>query len=175
MERSSSSTGCCLGGIGENLSRPNFSPNLMPSFLKNPIAGCIFLILIGCTRANAAAAPGYLEGHLKILSPRPVDLGDEDAASKMAETHPEYSLYPLVILSRPEKKQIAQLTADKDGNYRVALPPGDYVLDVQRHESGNLRAKPQAFTIVSNQIVRVDMSIETDHSRSSSMQSIRSE
>jgi hypothetical protein len=148
---------------------------MMPSFLKNAIAGSIFLILIGSARPNAADAPGFLEGHLKIFSPRPVDLGAENIASKMAETRAEYSLYPLIILSRPEKKQIGQVTADKDGNYRVALSPGDYILDVQRHESGNLRAKPQAFTIVSNQIVRVDMSIETDHSRSSSMQSIRSE
>ena len=145
----------------------------MPSFLKNPIAACVFLILIGCTRANAADAPGFLEGHLKILSPRPVDLGDENVASMKAETHAEYSFYPLIILSRPERKQIAQVTADKDGNYRVALLPGDYILDVQRRESGNLRAKPQPFTIVSNQIVRIDMSIDTDHSRSSSMQSLR--
>ncbi|PYL89050.1 MAG: hypothetical protein DMF16_07155, partial [Verrucomicrobia bacterium] len=47
----------------------------------------------------------------------------------------------------------------KDGNYRVALPPGDYILDVQRHESGNLRAKPQPFTIVAGQTVHVDMTI----------------
>jgi len=41
------------------------------------------------------------------------------------------------------------------------LPPGDYVLDVQRRAPGHVRAKPQRFTVVSNQTVRVDMDIDT--------------
>ena len=43
----------------------------------------------------------------------------------------------------------------------TALPPGDYVLDVQRRARGHVRAKPQRFTIVSNHTVRVDMDIDT--------------
>ena len=51
------------------------------------------------------------------------------------------------------------MTADESGNYRVALPPGAYVLDVQDRARKRLRAKPQPFTVVPNQTVRVDMSI----------------
>jgi len=49
-----------------------------------------------------------------------------------------------------------------NGNYRIALPPGDYILDVQgRLPKGHVRAKPQRFTVVSNQTVRIDMDIDT--------------
>jgi hypothetical protein len=142
----------------------------MSSFLKNLVAGCILLVLLGSVQASDPAAPGFLEGHLKIVSPGPpVELTDQNTARAVVETA-EYSLYPLVILSRGDKKEITRVTADKDGNYRVALPPGDYILDVQRRKPGFVRATAQPFTIVSNHTVRVDMHIDTDHSRSNSMQ-----
>ena len=73
-----------------------------------------------------------------------------------------YAEYPLIILSQDGKKEIARVTADGNGEYRVALPPGDYILDVQgRRPKGHVRAKPQTFTVVSNQIVHVDMNIDT--------------
>jgi len=108
-----------------------------------------------------------MEGHLKILSARGVDLGDENAAIVTTEN---YADYPLLILRRDKQKEIARITADTNGNYRVALPPGDYVLDVQGRTHGHLRAKPQPFTVASNQTVRVDMVIYADHWRSNSMQ-----
>ena len=99
-----------------------------------------------------------MEGHLKILSRNPVDLGDENATTITARN---YDDYPVLILSRDEKKEIARVTADGNGNYRTALPPGDYVLDVQRRGRGHVRAKPQRFTVVSTRTVRVDMDIDT--------------
>jgi len=128
----------------------------MSTSLKYPIAVCIFLILLGTASSSNAAPQGFLEGQLKILSRSPVKLADDNTAAMTARN---YADYPLIILTGDETKQIARITADKDGNYRVALPPGDYILDVQRHESGNLRAKPQPFTIVAGQTVHVDMTI----------------
>jgi len=71
------------------------------------------------------------------------------------------------------QKEIARITADTNGNYRAVLPPGDYVLDVQGRTRGHLHAKPQRFTVVSSQTVRVDMNIDTDHWRARSTQSFR--
>jgi hypothetical protein len=142
----------------------------MSSCLKYLIAVCVALV-VASTASISAAPPGSLEGHLKIVSAKPVQLADENMAPKAAEN---YSDYPLLILSRDGRKEIARVTADSDGNYRVALPPGDYILDVQgRRPKGHLRAKPQPFTVVSNQTVRVDMDIDTNHSRSSSAQSLQ--
>jgi hypothetical protein len=67
----------------------------------------------------------------------------------------------LIILDRQEKKEITRVTADRNGNYRVLLPPGDYVLDVEGRARKHVRARPQPFTVVSNQTVRVDMDIDT--------------
>jgi hypothetical protein len=138
-------------------------------FLKNLIVGCIFLVLAGSATSSDALPSGVMEGHLKIFSPNPVDLGDENAATVTAEN---YADYPLLILSRGEKKEIARITADANGNYRAALPPGDYVLDVQGRAHRHARWKPKPFTVVSNQTVRVDMDIDTDHWRAGSTQSL---
>ncbi len=107
-------------------------------FLKNLIVGCIFLVLVGSATPSDALTSGVMEGHLKILSSKPVDLGDENAATATAENYAEY---PLLILSRDGQKEIARITADTNGNYRAALPPGDYVLDVQRRARKHVRAR----------------------------------
>ena len=59
------------------------------------------------------------------------------------------------------EKEIARVTADENGKYRIALPPGDYVLDVQNRRRRHVRATPQPFTMATNQTVRVDMAIDT--------------
>ena len=135
----------------------------MSSFLKCLMAVSISL-LVTATASTSAPLPGFVEGHLKIVSPKPVQPTDENIAAETAEN---YGDYPLVILSRDGQKEIARVTPDRNGNYRVALPPGDYILDVQGRARRHVRAKPQTFTIVSNQTVRIDMYIDTDHSRSS--------
>ena len=106
----------------------------------------------------ATEPPGFVEGHLRIISGKEVELADGNAPAITAEN---YAQYPLVILSQGEKKEIARITADGNGNYRTALPPGDYVLDVHGRKRGHVRARPQSFTVVSNQTVRIDMNIDT--------------
>jgi hypothetical protein len=106
----------------------------------------------------ATEPPGFVEGHLKILSSKEVELADGSAPAITAQN---YDQYPLIILSQDGKKEIARVTADGNGNYRAALPPGNYVLDVQGRARGHVRAKPQRFTVISNQTVRVDMDVDT--------------
>jgi hypothetical protein len=50
---------------------------------------------------------------------------------------------------------------------------GGFVLDVQGRTLKAVRAKPQPFTVVSKQIIRVDMDIGTDHWRTKSTQSFQ--
>ena len=145
----------------ENLSRPAFSDQIMFTSLKYSIAVCIFLVLLGTASSINATPQGFLAGQLKIFSRSPVKLADENTAAVAAKN---YADYPLIILSRADKKEITRVTADRDGNYRVALPPGDYILDVQRGESAHFRAKPQPFTVVVNETVHLDMTIVTGSS-----------
>ena len=136
--------------------------------VKNLIIGCIFLAFAGSATSRDALPSGVMEGHLKILSSKPVDIGDENAATVAAGN---YADYPLLVLSRDKQKEIARVTADTNGNYRAVLPPGDYVLVAQRR--ARKHAKPQPFTVVSDQTVHVDMEIVTDHLRVRSPQSSR--
>jgi hypothetical protein len=129
----------------------------MSSFFRNLIPAWLSVVL-ACTASVDAAPPGFVEGHLKIVSPKEVELADGNAPAITAENYAEY---PLIILSRDGKKEIARVTADGDGNYRTALPPGDYILDVQGRARGHVRAKPRRFTVVSRQTVRVDMDVDT--------------
>jgi hypothetical protein len=139
-------------------------------FLKNLIVGCILLPL-ACSATSTDALPsGVMEGHLKVLSRKPFELGNEGAPAVAAEN---YADYPLLILSRDSQKEIARITADRNGDYRAVLPPGEYVLVAQNRARKHMSAKPQRFTVVSNQTVRVDMQIDTDHWRVRSPQSVR--
>ena len=125
--------------------------------LEYLIAACVFLISVGCL-ASDNAAPGFLEGRLRILAHKDVELA-EGTPQKFSEGN--YAEYPLIILSQDGKNEIARVTADETGKFRVPLPPGDYILDVQgRRPKGHVRAKPQPFTVVSNQTAHVDMNID---------------
>jgi hypothetical protein len=115
--------------------------------------------MLAGTASIKAAPQGFMEGHLKIVVIRAVESDDMPQPAVAPETYAEY---PLIILSQDGKREIARLTADKSGNYRVALPPGAYILHVQERAEERIHAihaNPQPFTVVSNQTVRVDMSI----------------
>ncbi len=142
--------------MGEPVPPVSFS-QAMSSFFKSVIPGFLSLVL-ACSASANGAEPGFLEGHLKIYSPKQVDLADGKASPKTSE---DYARYPLIVLGRDGKEEIARVTANADGDYRTALPPGDYVLDVQGRGRGHLRAKPQPFRVISERTSRVDMEIDT--------------
>ena len=115
--------------------------------------------------ASINAAPqGFLEGQLEIVSGRPVALDDETASKpidgKPAAAAADYANYPLVVLSQGEKKEVARITADAQGHYRAALPPGDYILDVEGRVPKRLHVRAQPFKIVPNETVHIDMTID---------------
>ena len=102
---------------------------------------------------------GFIEGRVTILASAGVELAEGNPPKFSGANYAEY---PLIILSQDGKEEIARVTADENGKFRVALPPGDYVLDVEgRQPKGHVQAKPQQFTIASSQTVHVDMYIDT--------------
>jgi hypothetical protein len=132
----------------------------MASIPKSMAVACIFLMLAS-TASIKAAPQGFIEGHLKIVVIRPVEPDNMPQPTVASETYAEY---PLIILSQDGKREIARLTADKSGNYRVALPPGAYTLALQERSgeeraAERIHANPQPFTVVSDQTVRIDMTV----------------
>ena len=121
------------------------------------IAGCSFLMLNGCARPSPAVQSGFLEGHLRIVSPKAVELAEAGPSKALAEAYAEY---PLVILSEDGKREIAHVIADEHGNYRLPLLPGAYVLDAEGRAPRHIRAKPTRFTVVSGQTVHIDFDLD---------------
>ena len=77
---------------------------------------------MAATASLNAAEQGFLEGHLKIVFGMAAQPSDD---MPRPENAPEsYAEYPLVVLSQGNNKEIARVTADEHGNYRVPLPPG---------------------------------------------------
>ena len=121
------------------------------------LASTFVICLLAASAPIKAQSQGFMKGHLKIIFGMAVGPSDE---MPRPEVKPQsYAQYPLIILSQKEKKEIARVTADENGNYRVALPAGKYVLDVQNRVARHVRAAPRPFTIVSNHTVRVDMNV----------------
>lgn len=117
----------------------------------------IFLLAFSTTLN--AAEQGFLEGHLKIVFGMAAQPSDDMPRPENASE--SYAEYPLLVLSKENNKEIARVTADEQGNFRVPLPPGNYVLDVQDRVRKRVRTRPQPFTVVSNQTIHVDMNIGT--------------
>jgi hypothetical protein len=91
-------------------------------FVKNVIRECLLLVLIGSAVLSDPVPPGFVEGHVKIFPLRDVNLVDDTDAANSGNAQP-YSEYPLIIRSRDGKKEITQVTVNRNGNYRIELPP----------------------------------------------------
>jgi hypothetical protein len=122
------------------------------------IAFVVLLFAFNCEASDKNQMTGVLQGHLKIISLQTVQPADGSLPTVTAGTYGEF---PLVVLSSDGKQQIAVMTADAKGNYRVELPPGTYLLDIQNRVRKHVRAKPVPFTVASGQTVHVDMEMDT--------------
>ena len=135
----------------------------MSELVRSLILVCICSAFTASASIDAAPQ-GFLDGQLKIISGRPVALDDE-SPSKPIDGKPavgaDYANYPLVVLSQGEKKQVVRITADAQGHYRASLQPGDYILDAEGRVPRRLHVRAQPFTIVPNETVHVDMTIDT--------------
>jgi hypothetical protein len=145
----------------------------MSELVRHLIAVCVCSAFTAPASINAAPQ-GFLEGQLKIVSGRPVAL-DHENPSKPIDERPAaagavYANYPLVVLSEGEKKEVARITADAQGHYRAALPPGDYILDAEGRVRRRLHVRAQPFTIVPNETVHVNITIDTGFAAESSAQ-----
>jgi hypothetical protein len=113
----------------------------------------------GARAGVSSPTAGILEGQVKISSERGVNLADNTSPNNEKVPYGECSL---IVLSKDRRSEIAQVTTDKEGHFRVGLPAGDYILDLKRSGRNRLLATPKTFTIVAEQTVRVDMDVESN-------------
>ena len=125
---------------------------------KHLILGCVFLIA-ACCLASDNAPLGFLEGRLRILAAKEVELAEGNASKFSAD----YAEYPLIILSQDGKKEIAACNGGRKWKLSRRAPsgrlhPGCARTAGLRVTSARNRNRSQ---VVSNQTVHVDMDIDT--------------
>jgi hypothetical protein len=120
--------------------------------------GAAILFLLVSNIMQASSSPGVVEGQVRIVSKGGTHLADDTSSNK--EKIP-YADYPVLILSKDRKTEVAQVTPDAEGRFRTNLPPGDYVLDIKSEARKRLRVTARPFTVVGGQTVQIDMEIES--------------
>ena len=122
---------------------------------KYLIGSLIFWVAISSLPVDAAPE-GVLAGGLTVLEGKPVQRAEETPAAQRATN---YADYPLVVLSADRNQQLARVIPDESGHYRTVLPPGNYILDVERRVAKRLRIRAQPFTITPEQTSHVDLTV----------------
>jgi hypothetical protein len=86
----------------------------------------------------------------------------------MREGHPTptpapevYAAREIVVYAGNGKSEVARAQIDAQGDYRIALPAGRYVIDINRIGIDRGMDLPKEVEIVSEQVTRLDIEIDT--------------
>lgn len=112
------------------------------------------------SHAASSVAPGFLAGRLSVQISEGAKLADETEA-KAASVN--YAEYPLVILRKADRKEVERITPDENGDYRVPLPPGEYLLELKARVRKQIQTQLRPFTVVSRQTVQVNLELLPNH------------
>jgi hypothetical protein len=136
-------------------------PTLMPTATIAPDSRA--------TEPNETAAPtslatptfnaivGYLTGHVTIGPLQPVQ-----RAGPSATPAPEvFSARSINIFQPDGTTLVVNVRIDSDGTFRVALPPGVYVVTLAKSGLDRARGLPKTVTIEGGKTVTLDVDIDT--------------
>ena len=89
-------------------------------------------VMSGCDSKKPLVA-GFLEGTISIGPICPVEtIPPDPACLPTAET---YKAYPVSVFTSDVKTKIAQLKPSLDGSYSSQLPPGDYLVVLEKSQN----------------------------------------
>ena len=109
----------------------------------------------GCP--GTSEPPGVLEGHVTIGPLSPVETPGENPS-----VPPEvYEVRKVMVYDKDGSRLVAQVDIDGQGNYRVELKPGIYVVDINRIGIDHSSDVPTSVHIPSGGTVRLDIDIDT--------------
>jgi hypothetical protein len=105
-----------------------------------------------------ASGTGVLEGQVQVTQSMGTRLAEDTSAPQKKVPSAEY---PVVVLSKDGRTQVAQVPVNAEGRFRVDLAPGDYLLDVKRQSGRRVRVSARPFTVVAGQTIQVNLDIES--------------
>ena len=102
--------------------------------------------------------PGTLEGHVTIGPLVPVLREGEPEPTPAPEV---YAARKIVIFAQDGRTEITRVQIDPNGDYQVTLAAGTYVVDINRVGIDRGIHLPKTVEIVSQQVTRLDVEIDT--------------
>jgi hypothetical protein len=116
----------------------------------------LILLVTSCTPGPQET--GTLEGHVTIGPLVPVAREGEPEPTPRPEV---YASRQIVIYAQDGRTEITRVQFDGKGNYRVTLPVGTYVVDINHVGIDHGIDLPKTVEILSRQVTRLDVEIDT--------------
>ena len=101
---------------------------------------------------------GTLEGHVTIGPLVPAVREGEPEPTPDPEV---YAARQIVVYAQDGRTEIERVQIDSDGNYRVELPPGDYVVDINRVGIDHAHGFPRRVEVLDGGVTHLDVDIDT--------------
>ena len=116
----------------------------------------ILVILNACSAAPSAL--GTLEGHVTIGPLGPVLREGEPPPKPTPEV---YASRQIVIFAADGRTEVTRAKIEADGSYRLALPAGTYVVDINHAGIDQGVGLPKKIEIRGQKATRLDVEIDT--------------
>jgi hypothetical protein len=101
---------------------------------------------------------GVLQGHVTIGPLVPVVREGQPEPTPGPEV---YASRQIVVFRRDGQTEVTRVQIEGQGNYRVELPVGSYVVDINHAGADTAKALPKTVWIVAGQVTRLDVDIDT--------------
>ena len=119
------------------------------------VLAAVALSTLGCSLGPKAT--GTLEGHVSIGPLVPVLREGEPEPTPAPEV---YAGRQIVVFSSGGR-EITRVEIDGQGNYRVALPAGSYLVDINHAGIDSAAGLPAEVEIMAGQTTQLDVDIDT--------------
>jgi hypothetical protein len=107
---------------------------------------------------NILPQNGFLEGRINIGPLCPVERIPPDP--RCQSTEQTFSAWPLAVYSSSKETKIADIKSDAGGFYKVKLPAGTYVVNLER-KTPFARSLPKTVIIKEGETTVFDINIDT--------------
>lgn len=116
----------------------------------------VLSVAAGC-RADASES-GWLSGHVNIGPLAPVVQEGVPEPSPAPEV---YAARQVVVFSADGRQEVLRTGIDPTGSYRVELPVGTYIVDINHSGIDIAKGLPAKVEIATGQETRLDIDIDT--------------
>ena len=126
----------------------------------------IFLLLIffasSCSQQQNTIEKGFLEGKISI-GPLCPNYKGSDVDPKCQPNEETYKAWPISVWTTSKETKIAQIEPKSDGTYKIELPAGNYIIDLEKQQSFGVGKNnlPATVTINPGETTQLDVNIDT--------------